>query len=67
MLKAFKPNIEDKQGRVRVYKDFLDKMERHSLSDRLPRKFDFGKVFKVVLPELDAWENNSAEQEALVF
>jgi hypothetical protein len=56
MLDTYKPNTEDMQGHLRVYKDFQDIMELHSLSDRLPRKFDFEADFKVVIPERDAWD-----------
>jgi RNase H len=55
------------QGHLRVYKDFQEIMELHSLSDRMPRKFDFEADFKVVIPERDAWDNILADQEALVF
>jgi RNase H len=42
-------------------------MELHSLSDRMPRKFDFEADFRVEIPERDAWDNIPAEREALVF
>jgi hypothetical protein len=42
-------------------------MELHSLSDRMPRKFDFKADFKVLIPERDACDNIPADQEALVF
>jgi hypothetical protein len=57
------------QGHLRVYKDFQEIMELHSLSlsDRMPRKFDFEADFKVVIPERNAWDNIPADQEAMVF
>jgi hypothetical protein len=45
------------QGHLRVYKDFQEIMELHSISDRIPRKFDFEADFN----------NISADQEELVF
>jgi hypothetical protein len=54
------------QGYLRVYKDFQEIMELYSISDRMPRKFDFEADFKVVIPERDAWDNIPADQ-ALVF
>jgi hypothetical protein len=53
------------QGHLRVYKDFQEIMELHTLSDRMPRKFDFEADFKDMIPERDAWDNISADQEAL--
>jgi hypothetical protein len=41
LLDTYKPNTEDMQGHLRVYKDFQEIMELQSLSDRMPRKFDF--------------------------
>jgi spore germination cell wall hydrolase CwlJ-like protein len=32
----------------------------------MPSKFDFEAVFKVVIPERDAWGNIAADQEAMV-
>jgi hypothetical protein len=42
-------------------------MELHSLSDRMPRKFDFEAEFKVVIPKREAWDNIPADQKAMVF
>jgi hypothetical protein len=42
-------------------------MELHLLSDRIARKIGLEAVFKVVIPERDAWNNIPAEQEALLF
>jgi hypothetical protein len=55
------------QGHLRVYKDFQEIMQLHSLSDRMPRKFYFEADFKVVIPERDTWDNIPADQEAMVF
>jgi hypothetical protein len=44
------------QSHVRVYRDFQDILELHSLSDRLPMKFDFEAVLKVVIPKRAALE-----------
>jgi hypothetical protein len=68
MLDTYKPNTEAIQGHLRAYKDFQEIMElHHSLSDRMPRKFDFEADFKVVIPERDARDNIPADQDALVF
>jgi hypothetical protein len=63
---TYKPNTEDMQmqGHLRVYKDFQEIVELYSLSDRMPRKFDFEADFEVVIPERDAWDNIPADQEA---
>jgi hypothetical protein len=66
MLDTYKPNT-DMQGHLRAYKDFQEIMELHSLSDRMPRKFDFEADFKVLIPECDAWDNILVVQKALVF
>jgi hypothetical protein len=66
MLDTYKPNTVDMQGHLRVYKDFQEMMELHSLSDRMPRKFDFDADFKVVIPERDAWDNIPVDREAIV-
>jgi hypothetical protein len=67
MLDTYKPNTEDMQGHLRVYKDFQEIMELHSLSHRMPRKFDFEAEFKVVIPKREAWDNIPADQETMVF
>jgi hypothetical protein len=42
-------------------------MKLHSLSDGMPKKFNFEADFKFVIHERDAWDNIPADQEALVF
>jgi hypothetical protein len=66
-LDTYKPNTENMQSHLRVYKDFQEIMELNSLSDRMQRKYNFEADFKVVIPERDAWDNIPADQEAMVF
>jgi hypothetical protein len=67
MLCTYKPNTEDMQGHLRVYKDFQEIMQLHSLSDRVPRKLDFEADFKVVIRERIARDNIPVDQEAMKF
>jgi hypothetical protein len=67
ILDTYKPKTGDMQGHLRVCKDFQETMELHSISDRMPRNFDFEADFKFVIPKHDAWDNISANQAALVF
>jgi hypothetical protein len=55
------------EAHVKIYKDFQEIVDLHSLSICLPLRYDFGVAFEVVIPERENLENVSSEQDAIVY
>jgi ribonuclease HI len=69
MLKDYVPNAGDMQGHMKIYEDFPEIMELHTISDVMPIRYDFDSPFEVIIPERNAWEGNDpgVETGAAVF
>lgn len=67
MLKDIKPNTGDMQGHMKIYEDFQEIMELHSISDTMPLRHDFDISFEVILPEREDWDFKPTEPGTLVY
>jgi hypothetical protein len=63
MLDSFKPNTGDMQGHLKIY----EVMDQHTLSDKMPIRYDFEAPFEVTIYEREAWNHVPTEQSILLI
>jgi hypothetical protein len=67
MLDSVKPNTGDMQGHLKIYEDFQEVMDQHTLYDKMPIRYDFEASFEVKIYEREGWNHVSTGQSILTY